>query len=231
MNPYIIDYENINVTDLTKKLLVHGLIHIKCDKPLSLDEFKKIRLNKPLIAKRHTLDNERHVQYVSDKGLFSNDDVDWHNDWSYGTGNYFGTTLYNHKNGHLSTTDFVDMRKAYQRYDDKEYLKNTTGSYFPPQDLHESCFTPRMLKILERAKVSRQFAHVHHATGDTVMYFSPGTLQTDIDVRNLIEHCENDIYKHHWQDNDILIYDNIRVMHRRHAFDGERELWRTQFWI
>lgn len=231
MNPYIIDYENIKVTDLRKELLVHGLIHIKCNKPLSLDEFKQINLGKPLIAKRHTLDDERHVQYVSDKGLFSNNDVDWHNDWSYGEGSYFGTMLYNYKNGHLSTTDFVDMRDAYERYDDKEYLKNTTGEYFPPQDLHESCFTPRMLKILEKAKVSRQFAHTHHITGDTVMYFSPGTLQTDINVSNLIAHCEEDIYEHHWQENDILIYDNIRYMHRRHAFEGERELWRIQFWI
>jgi hypothetical protein len=139
--------------------------------------------------------------------------------------------LYNHKNGHLSTTDFVDMRDAYERYENKDYLRHTTGEYFPPQDLHESCFTPRMLKILEKAKVARQFAHLHHATGDTVMYFSPGTLQTDIDVSDLIAHCEEKIYEHHWQDNDILIYDNIRYMHRRHAFEGERELWRTQFWI
>lgn len=221
----------VNNKDLRRQLLEHGLIHIKCENPLSLEEFKNINLGKALIAKRHTLDEERNVQYVSDKGLFSNDDVDWHNDWSYGAGNYFGTMLYNHKNGHLSTTDFVDMRDAYLRYENKDYLRHTTGEYFPPQDLHESCFTPRMLKILEKTKVARQFAHVHHETGDTVMYFSPGTLQTDIDVSELIAHCEEKIYEHHWQDNDILIYDNIRYMHRRHAFEGERELWRTQFWI
>ena len=94
--------------------------------------------------------------------------------------------LYNHKNGHLSTTDFVDMRDAYERYENKDYLRHTTGEYFPPQDLHESCFTPRMLKILEKAKVARQFAHLHHATGDTVMYFSPGTLQTDIMLKMVV---------------------------------------------
>ena len=226
-----VEYDNLASTDIVKELHTHGLIIVKCNKQLTLEEFKNIKLGKPLIAKRHTLDDERIVQYVSDKGLFSNTDVDWHNDWSYGAGNYFGTTLYNHKNGHLSTTDFVDMRKAYERYEDKEYLHNVIGEYFPPQDLHESCFTPRMLKILEKAKVSRKFAHTHHITGDTVMYISPGTLQTDIDISKLIEHCEQDIYEHHWQDNDILIYDNLRYMHRRNAFEGERELWRTQFWV
>jgi len=233
MTPYTIKYEDIDSVNLKKDLLTHGLLYITCKNAVSIDEYKNLtsKLGKALIAKKHTLDEDRHIQYVSDKGLFSNTDVDWHNDWSYGAGNYFGTMLYNHKNGHLSTTDFVDMRDAYERYENKDYLRHTTGEYFPPQNLHESCFTPRMLKILEKAKVARQFAHVHHATGDTVMYFSPGTLQTDIDVSDLIAHCEEKIYEHHWQDNDILIYDNIRYMHRRHAFEGERELWRTQFWI
>jgi len=234
MTPYTIKYEDIDSTNLKKDLLTYGLLYIPCKNALSIDEYKILtsKLGKALIAKKHTLDEDRYVQYVSDKGLFSNTDVDWHNDWSYGAGDYFGTVLYNNKNGHLSTTDFVDMQHAYDSYIDKDYLHNTCGDYFPPQDLHESCFTPRMLKILEKAKVTRKFAHTHHITGNTVLYFSPGTLQSDIDVTALINHCEQqDIYKHHWQDNDILIYDNLRVMHRRHAFEGERELWRTQFWI
>lgn len=225
---------DIDQYDIKKELLEHGLIHLSCDAPLTLEEFKNIgrMLGKPLIAKRHTLDKERHVQYVSDKGLFSNDDVDWHNDWSYGEGNYFGTILYNQKNGHLSTTDFVDMRLAYDSYEYKEELENLQGDYFPPQYLHETCFTPRMLKILEKAKVTRSFAHKHHVTGDTVMYISPGTLQSNLDISKYVKHCEQQpIYRHHWKENDILIYDNIRVMHRRHAFEGERELWRIQFWI
>jgi len=228
-----LNLSNIDDYDLSVELLEHGLIILSSDKKLTLDEFKAInnRLGKPLIAKRHTLDSERHVQYVSDKGLFSSDDVDWHNDWSYGGGNYFGTTLYNHKNGHLSTTDFVDMRHAYETYQDKDYLHNTSGEYFPPQELHESCFTPRMLKIIEKAKVSRKFAHLHHATGDLCMYISPATLMGNIDVSDLVAHCEKNIYEHEWQDNEIVIYDNIRYMHRRHAFEGERELWRIQFWV
>lgn len=229
-----LDYNDIGRHNLQEELLTHGLLHISCNNPLSLEQFKQLgeSFGKALIAKKHTLDKERHVQYVSDKGLFSNDDVDWHNDWSYGEGNYFGTALYNNKNGHLSTTDFVDMRLAYQSYTNKEELENLKGDYFPPQYLHNSCFTPRMLKILEKAKVTRSFAHTHHITGDKVMYISPGTLQSDIDISKFVAHCEDQpIYKHNWQDNDILIYDNIRYMHRRHAFEGERELWRIQFWV
>ena len=32
-----------------------------------------------------------------------------------------------------------------------------------------------------------------------------------------------------WGDNDMIIYDNLRVMHKRDAFEGERILWRIQF--
>ena len=88
-----------------------------------------------------------------------------------------------------------------------------------------------VFQIIEKAKVSRKFAHLHHATGDLCMYISPATLMGDIDVSDLVAHCEKNIYKHEWQDNEIVIYDNIRYMHRRHAFEGERELWRIQFWV
>jgi alpha-ketoglutarate-dependent taurine dioxygenase len=234
LTPLVINFEDITSVDLNKDLLCHGLIHIKCKNAISINDFKDVtsKLGKPLIAKKHTLDNDRTVQYVSDQGLFSNDDMGWHNDWSYGAGDYFGTILYNNKNGHLSTTDFIDMREAYNNYLDKEYLHNTKVSYFAPEYLQESCFTPRILKILEKAKRVRNLAHQHHITGDTVLYFSPETLRTELDVTPLVKFCEKQkIYKHYWQDYDILIYDNIRCMHRRYAFKGERELWRTQFWI
>lgn len=228
-----INFEEAKNINLADSILEHGLIHITCNKKLSLDEFKSltVKLGKPLISKTHTLDDERTVQYVSDKGLFLKDDMGWHNDWSYGEGNYYGTILYNNKNGHLSTTDFVDTLKAYESYPDKEELESLEGEYFPPQYLHDNCFTPRILKLLEKAKVVRKFAHTHHVTGDKVLYFSPATLQSDIDITHILKHCEKDIYVHNWEDNDILVYDNLRMMHRRHAFEGERELWRTQFWI
>ena len=33
----------------------------------------------------------------------------------------------------------------------------------------------------------------------------------------------------YWNEGDIIVYDNLRMMHRRDAFEGERILWRIQF--
>jgi len=34
-----------------------------------------------------------------------------------------------------------------------------------------------------------------------------------------------------WEPYDILIWDNLKMNHKRVAFEGERLLWRTQFLI
>ena len=213
---------DVDKTDLRKELLIHGLIHIKCDSPISIDVFKDTikRLGQLLVARKAWIDSEQNVQYISDKGLFGNENLEWHNDWSSGAGNFHGTALYNNKNGHLSTTDFIDMREAYENYPDKDYLHNTQGVYAGAFGWD----SPQAVK--------RNLAHTHHVTGDTVLYISPRNMDPRIDITDLIEYCEQqDIYEHHWQDNDILIIDNLRVMHRRHAFEGERELWKILFLI
>ena len=222
--------EKINIHDL---LLSHGLVHLTNDKDLEINDFKKItsKLGKLLNGKLHFLDDEQTVQEVSGNALFGKDEVEWHNDYSFGPGNYWGTILYNKKNGHLSDTDFVDMQKAYNSYQDKSYLHDVEGTYYPPFKFHDICVTEKQLKLLNRVKVSRKFAHRHHITGDYVIYCSPGTLQEKIDITEIVKHCEKNIYNHKWKPNDILIWDNIRMMHRRHSFEGSRILWRSQFWI
>jgi len=229
---YSIDILNDNNFDIHKQIVEHGLIVLKNNTSLEISDFEKIisKLGKLVHSRNHVANTDRTIQLVTEDEAFGDGDVEWHNDWSYGRGNYFGTALYNKANGKKSTTDFVDMKDAYDRYEDKESLDLLEGQYFPPEYL-ESCFTEQEKRILEKIKKTRKFAHTHHITGNKVLYFSPGTLQTDIDVSNLIKHCEQNIYEHHWDDNEILLYDNIRVMHRRHAFQGKRILWRSQFWI
>ena len=232
MTPKIYDITAFDKLDLQEELLKYGLIVFKGNRSLSVADYEQMstRLGRLVHTKNHALNDSRSIHIVSESEAFENGHVEWHNDWSYGRGNYYGTMLYNKLNGGKSTTDFVDMKDAYERYPDKEQLETQEGSYFPP-DIYDYCFTEQEKRIIEKTKKTRQFAHTHHKTGDKVLYFSPGTLQTDIDVSHLIEHCEKNIYAHQWEPNDILIYDNIRVMHRRHAFTGSRTLWRVQFWI
>ena len=98
-------------TDLKEVLRSEGLIIIRRAN-LSLNQFKALAesLGTPLKTEKHTVHD--YVQIVSNKGLFEDKEVDWHNDWSYGRGKYHGTILCNVNSGHLANTIFADMAKA-----------------------------------------------------------------------------------------------------------------------
>ena len=172
----------------------------------------------------------RTVQELSNNGLFGEGEVDWHHDWSYGRGNYFGTVLCNVKNAHLSETWFCDMSKAPTEL--KNLYKNSVGRYYPPQHLHDTCFTEKQLRILEKQKVERPFIIKHHVTGEEILYCSIGTIQdTEEDLDPIRDWVEENCIKYEWEPHDILLWDNLKMMHKRFAFEGTRFLWRTQFLI
>ena len=180
----------------------------------------------------HILDDEGYVQIVSHDGLFERDVVPWHNDWSYGVGAYHGTALYNFFGGHLTPTWFCDMKLAYDNLPDPEKYENVVGTYYPPENLQDRCFTEKQLRYLRKNKTQRPFIIEHPITNEKMLYFSPGSLvetNVEVDIEELIEHCEQFAFPMFWGDNDMLVYDNLRVMHKRDAFEGERILWRIQF--
>ena len=205
---------------------------VSCQKPLELNDFERIAesLGKPLVTSKHVLNKKRTVQELSNNGLFGDGDVDWHHDWSYGRGNYFGTILYNVKNAELSPTWFCDMSKV---PDSLKYIyKDAVGEYYPPTHLHGQCFTEKQLRILKKQAVTRPYIINHHVTGEKILYCSIGTLQNhDWVLTPLREWIEENAYKHIWEENDILIWDNLKMNHKRESFEGERLLWRTQFLI
>lgn len=226
-----IDYKDIKDLNLKNLLLTHGLIIIKNSTP-TISDFESIAnsLGKCLVTDKHVVNENRTVQELSNTGLFGSNTVAWHNDWSYGRGNYYGTILYNVKNAHLSPTWFCDMSKLPDRFYKK--YENEVGFYYPPTNLQNQCFTEKQLKILEKQKISRKFVHTHHVTGEKVLYCSPGTIQNcNIDLSDIIEYTEENSYCHKWEENDILIWDNLKMMHKRNSFEGDRLLWRTQFVI
>ncbi len=210
--------------DLKELLLSFGIVHIK-NAELNIIEFAELaeKLGKPLKTEKHTVN--QYVQMVSTDGLFEDKEVDWHNDWSYGRGNYYGTILYNVKSGSLANTYFVDMADAPREL--KKKYKNEVGEYFPPESLQEKCFTEKQIRILKKMKVTRPFVQKYN--DKEILYCSLGTINKDFpDIR---EFAENNSYKHEWEEGDILIWDNMRMMHKRDSFKGERTLWRVQFAI
>ena len=81
------EYSSVDLRDL---LLKFGLVKVRMNRQLTIDEFEDIasRLGKPLVTDKHVLNDNRTVQELSNNGLFGDGDVDWHHDWSYGRGNY-----------------------------------------------------------------------------------------------------------------------------------------------
>ncbi len=211
-------------TDLKELLQREGLIIIRRAN-LSLNQFKALAesLGTPLKTEKHTVHD--YVQIVSNKGLFEDKEVDWHNDWSYGRGKYHGTILCNVNSGHLANTIFADMAKAPKEL--KEKYKKEYGEYFPPQELHDKCFTEKQIKLLKKMRVRRPFVFTHNDL--EILYCSLGT--TDKDFSDVREWADTYNYEHYWRPGDILVWDNLRMMHKRPAFKGERTLWRVQFEI
>lgn len=223
------EYSSVDLRDL---LLKFGLVKVRMNRQLTIDEFEDIasRLGKPLVTDKHVLNDNRTVQELSNNGLFGDGDVDWHHDWSYGRGNYFGTILHNVKNAELSPTWFCDMSRAPDVL--KHIYKDAVGEYYPPTHLHGQCFTEKQLRILKKQAVTRPYIINHHVTNEEILYCSIGTLQNhDWVLTPLREWIEENAYKHEWEPYDILIWDNLKMNHKRVAFEGERMLWRTQFTI
>jgi alpha-ketoglutarate-dependent taurine dioxygenase len=129
------------------------------------------------------------------------------------------------------------MSKAPQSLKD-DYV-GMIGSYYPPIDLLDKCFTDRQLKLLSKQKVTRPFIINHHVTNEEILYYSISTIQEispkllweDLEFNRIKEWVEENAIIHEWENNDILIWDNLKMQHKRVAFEGERMLWRTQFII
>jgi len=239
-----IEYKDYHKFNLKEEVLSNGIVCIR-NAELTMPEFEKIAesLGKLLKTNKHAINEKRNIQELSNNELLRDGDVDWHNDWSYGRGNYFGTMLYNVKNAHLSPTWFVDTSKV--PYWLKLHYIDCTGYYWLPQKNNEvyafgtdseinKCFTDKQLKILEKYVQKRSFVMDHFKTNEELLYCSLGTIQkmdNEKELDTFRDYCENNNYKHEWQEGDILLWDNLKMIHKRVAFEGDRILWRTQFSI
>lgn len=232
MNKLELSYEDFsNSSNINELLLKHGLIIVR-NANLSIDNFENIaeQLGKNLVTVQHVVNEKRTIQDLSNDGLFANGEVDWHHDWSYGRGNYHGAILYNVKNAELSSTWYCDMSDAPQSL--KDMYRNETGEYFPPVRLHDMCFTEKQIKLLKKQKITRPFVINHHVTDEEILYCSWGTIQNNtVDLEPIKQWVIENAYEHKWETGDLLIWDNLKMIHKRNSFTGERMLWRTQFII
>ena len=227
---------NLDIDRIGSDFLDKGFVHIRSEQSMAAADLLALAETfGPLLeTDKHTPEHPA-IQIISDTGLFGDQDLPWHNDFSYGEGGFFGTLLCNRRNGEAAATSFVDMEVACAALPDDEQarLRSLTGYYFLPADLMSDFYSSKQERSMKRARSVRPLVFDHPRSGRPVLYFSPGTLRRvrggEVDVDRLIRHCESFAWDHRWQPNDVLLYDNFRVMHRRPPFIGERELWRIQF--
>ena len=177
------------------------------------------------------LDNEKPVG-IADAGQ------DWHTDMSYSKMVAFTNVLYGIKipfrNGvSLGNTAFCNMHKAYEELPQtlKEKIQGRSAThdfskFWEKMRAEKGSTRPPLTPAqkLSKPPVSHPLTLRHPITHKTVLYANPGytmhidgmqaTESEDI-LQQLFAHQlqERFQYKHHWQEGDVLMWDNLGTIH------------------
>lgn len=182
-------------------------------------------------------------------GLFSDHDLEWHQDFAHTVGDYHGTAILGISNTHFAPTIFCDLKKAYDNLDDslRELVEGISCQHRVTNDVYRDVeITPAMKRLLKMKDyyIDGDYSHTylkgeipdrplvneHPITKEKSLYLGPATNLNKPDFFNdLIKHCEQYQFSIDWEDGDIILFDNLTTMHRRPAFKGIRELRRIQF--
>ena len=213
-----------------------GFVRLESGQPLSQEKLLTLArvFGDLLPIEKHT-GCDPALQIVGHDGLFGKSEVPWHSDYSYGRGAFYGTLLYNADNGAEAATHFVDMEEVCAALSPAETdrLSQMKGHYSAHKHLRSTFFSSDEAALMKQQEIIRPLVFRHPSTGHDVLYISPATLRNvsggEIDMASLIGLVEQKAWVHRWQPYDVLLYDNLRLMHRRPPFTGRRTLWRIQF--
>ena len=219
-----------NVEKIRNEFIEHGFVHINVGK-VTVDIVKQISkyFGELKTFKQETyMGEEKQVLKVSEDAILSSNAVDWHRDMCYDPEECHGSLLAFIECDTETYTEFVDCNIAWDHLDKEtqDYLKTVTSTYAGKPIWWDT--RPDLLKDA----ISRVIGYEHPITGQTTLYFSPETMvhiDKPFQTRDYVLHCEPFAFKHYWHPGDILVYDNIRMLHRRPAFNCHRVLWRTNF--
>lgn len=220
-----VQYKNFNIKNLRKNLLKYGIVVIKNCEFNSPKHFSNLLKDFELFNVKSFNLNDN-VQILNHNQYLGNENWDWHNDRCYTNEECIGTALLNIKNGHLSPTWIMDMR-SYPKSFYKKYQNIT--SHFVHSDLLNPYLNQESLPSLKEKSISRNTVIDHPYTKEKLLYASP--FNNTINVSDIVDYANKHCYKHNWEENDLLIWDNISTMHKRFKFEGERKMWRIQFLI
>ena len=178
-------------------------------------------------------------------GALGNGELHWHSDQTYTRQPVFGTMMYAIEvpsNG--CDTWFGDLSAAYDAM---------SAEMQTAVDGHRACYSIEK-KSLERRYETPQYqkdqapdqwhpmVRTHPYLDRKALYLSPGHMtrigdlsfeDSEKEIARLSDWAAQDrfVYKHCWRKNDVVIWDNSSVMHRRDSFPPEqrRFMKRTGF--
>lgn len=176
-------------------------------------------------------------------------ELDWHQDNSYFKNKTFGALLFNYSSGdEVLPTYFVDSNKVIQDLDldFKNRLREASATWNFTTHLNtltleqkKASYSERYLKLMERGLLSNSSNILinHPVSNIEVLWLSPATIsKTDLS-KDEIEYLKELFDKHsfplHWRPKQLIMYDNLRMLHRRSALDPvkhkDRELRAIRF--
>jgi alpha-ketoglutarate-dependent taurine dioxygenase len=143
-------------------------------------------------------------------------------------------------------TDFINTEIAYELLaaEDATALKGLVGvhsyAYYHEKLAGKGMYTPTEVnqKHAYYPPVEHPLVATHPITGEPVAYISPLTLERvlgpDKDVAttnnafaSILDETKPSYYSHTWNDGEIVIWDNLGVLHRGSVSEGPRELQRV----
>lgn len=223
------------IDNLKNKLMTDGVVSLNTGKPRAdMTIIRQILslFNKTMDARKHHLSGDKKIQIVSDSEMFGSESIDWHTDQSYSFAKFNGTLLAYDFSEHPTYTEFVNMRVAYESLspEQKNYYSGivcTYGNASPNSRLSNDTANYPIANGNTRPLVS-----IHPITKLKSLYLSPLTLiksNVKFDLDLLVRHCEMFKVRHEWKPGDIVLWDDLTMMHRRPAFHGRRQLFRANF--
>lgn len=181
------------------------------------------------------------------EGVFGHsEELNWHSDKIHDITRKPFTFLYSSEGSAGSVTEFTNHIVAYSLLDEdkKELYQNLKikfGSTRWRKDLNSSAYN-KTLKYINSVEMVEHKLIVENPYGMRGIFISP--LQTEhisgMSQKETLKFCDmilkhitqpKCVYKHNWQDGDVVISDQIFGIHKRNKFDNmhKRELHRMSF--
>ena len=162
------------------------------------------------------------------ESLSAVNDLPWHHDKGYLPNVHEHVAIYCVEAENAGAIQFCDMRAAYRDAPDElkipEHCLHSVKKFFEQYPKHPCSFESKA----EERLYKRSRAYYDLIQNDEYFFFSEAYTES-IKRNQLIEHCYQDKYitTHEYQTGDLIIYDNLRLCHRRDGtVDGKKTLLR-----